>query len=81
MQMQSVCVVQTTPVACDLQVPLLVQQGCVDEHDWATREQVGGGVERSYVPPLLPAMSAGTVGGVVGLMQVPVVEPGGTTQA
>ena len=47
MQMQSVCVVQTTPVACDLQVPLLVQQGCVDEHDWATREQVGGGVERS----------------------------------
>jgi len=76
--MQSLCVVQVRPVDCDLQLPLFMQQGCVAEQDCATSEQVGGGVDRSNMP-LVPAMSSGVIGGPLGLMHVPVVEPGGTT--
>ena len=80
--MQSVApAVQAIPVDCEAQLPLLAQHGCVVEQDCAVNEQLGGGVDRSYTPPFEPAMSAGTVGGGLGLTQVPLVLPGGMMQA
>jgi hypothetical protein len=72
--------VQAMPVDCDAQLPLPAQHGVVVEQACATSAHIGAGVARSKVP-LVPAMSAGTVGGGLGLTHVPVVEPGGTTQA